>query len=99
MKFLPGATDVGHRASLQVYVNELILGNNTILLKLDDQRVSTVTYSVLSYLMTRDSRFADKAFSTFNILLSRSSLISGTGEKDRNRFFNTLRDKVNAIRK
>ena len=99
VKFLPGATDVGHRASLQVYVNELILGNNTILLKLDDQRVSTVTYSVLSYLMTRDSRFADKAFSTFNILLSRSSLISGTGEKDRNRFFNTLRDKVNAIRK
>ena len=99
VKFLPGATDIGHRASVHFYVNELILGNNTILLTLDNQRLSTVTYSVLSYLMTKDNRFADRAFATFNTLLSRSTLISRTGEKDRNRFFNTLRDKVNAIRK
>ena len=99
VKFIPGLTDVAHRASLQVYVNELILGNNTILLRLDDLRISTVTYSVLSYIMTRDPRFADKAFSTFNTLLNRSTLISKTGEKDRNRFFNTLRDKVQTLEK
>lgn len=98
VKFIPGHTDVGHRASLQVYVNELILGNNTILLRLDNQRISIVTHSVLSYLMTKDNRFADKAFGAFNTLLSRSTLISSTGEKDRSRFFNALRDKVNALK-
>ena len=98
VKFIPGTSDVGHRASLQFYVNELILGNNTILISLDNQRVCTVTYSVLSYLMTKDDRFAAKAYSTFNTLLSRATLISKTGEKDRNRFFNALREKVEILR-
>lgn len=99
VKFMPGMTDVGHRAQVQVFINELILGNNTILLNLDGQRMSIITYSVLSYLITRDERFANKVFNSFNTLLSRSTLVSRTGEKDRNRFFNTLREKVLSIRK
>lgn len=99
VKFMPGSTDVSYKGPIQFYVNELILGNNTILLSLDDKRMSMITYSVLNYLITRDDRFATKAFETFNTLLSRSTLISKTGEKDRNRFFNTLRDKVNALRR
>ena len=97
-KFMPGATAVGHKGSIQFYVNELILGNNTILLNLDNKRLSMVTYSVFSYLITQDERFATKAFDTFNTLLGRSSLVSRSGEKERNRFFNTLRDKVNQLR-
>lgn len=99
LKFKPGGTDISHRAPIKFYVNELILGNNTILLELDNQRLSTVTYSVLSYLITNDSRFSQKAFDTFNILLGRSSLISNTGEKERNRFFNILRTKVDELKK
>lgn len=99
VKFMPGATDVTHRGPIQFYVNELILGNNTILLDLDGKKLSMVTYNVFSYLITQDNRFATKAFTTFNTLLSRSTLISKSGEKERNRFFNTLRDKVHALRK
>jgi hypothetical protein len=99
VKFMPGDTEVAYKAPIQFYVNELILGSNTILLTLDNKRVSMVTYSVFNYLITRDARFADKSFTTFNTLLSRSTIISQTGEKDRNRFFNTLRSKVNALRK
>lgn len=99
VKFMPGAGEAGYRAPLQFYVNELILGNNTILLDLDGSKLSMITYSVLSYIITRDPRFAQKSFETFNNLLSRSTLISSSGEKDRNRFFNTLRDKVNELRK
>jgi hypothetical protein len=98
-KFMPGATDLAYKAPIQFYVNELILGNNTMLLYLDDKRLSMVTYSVFNYLFTRDERFSNKIANTFNTLLSRSTLISKTGEKDRNRFFNTLREKVNALRK
>lgn len=99
VKFMPGTPDTAYKGKIDFYVNELILGSNTILLALDDQRISMVTYNVFSYLITRDQRFAEKAFDTFNILLSRSALISRSGEKERNRFFNTLRDKVNELRK
>lgn len=99
VKFMPGATDVAYKAPIQFYVNELILGNNTMLLHLDDKKLSMVSYSVFNYLFTRDERFSNKIANTFNTLLSRSTLISKTGEKDRNRFFNALRDKVNCLRK
>lgn len=98
VKFMPGATDVTYRGSIQFYVNELILGNNTILLTLDNKRVSILVHSVLSYLMTGDERFSAKTFESFSTLMSRSSLISKTGEKERNRFFNALRDKVDALK-
>jgi len=38
-------------------------------------------------------------FENFNTLLSRSTLISATGEKERNRFFNAMRDRVNSLKK
>lgn len=99
VKFMPGAADVSHRASIQFYVNELILGNNTMVISLDNTRLTMITYSVFHYLFTRDERFTNKVEDSFATLLSRSTLISQTGEKDRNRFFNALRDKVNALRK
>lgn len=95
-KFMPGTTHP--MGGIQFYINELILGNNTILLNLDGKMTSMITYSVFNYLMTQDERFSARAFETFNTLLSRSTLVSKVGEKDRNRFFNTLRDKVNRLR-
>ncbi len=68
------------------------------MLNLDGQQMSMVTYSVFNYISTADTRFAAKAFGTFNTLLSRSALISRSGEKERNKFFNTLRDKVNQLK-
>lgn len=96
-KFMPGAKEVSYKAPIQFYVNELILGNNTMVIKLDKQALSMVTYSVFYYLFTKDSRFSDKAMHSFNTLLGRSALISKSGEKERNRFFNTLRNKVNRL--
>ncbi len=98
-KFMPGAGDAGHRSTLQFYINELILGNNTMVIKLDNKELSMVTYSVFQYLFTDDIRFSAKVMTSFNTLLGRSALISKTGEKERIRFFNILRDKVNTLKK
>jgi hypothetical protein len=97
-KFMPESSELAYRNSIEFYVNELILGNNTILLHLNEQRLTLITHSVLSYLMTTDPRFADKNFSSYNSLLGRSALISGSGEKERNRFFNMLHTKIEALR-
>lgn len=98
-KFMPGAADVSMAAPVKFYINELILGNNTYILELDGKWISTVTYGVLSFMTTQDPRFSQKAFESFNALLSRATLVSGTGEKDRNKFFNAYRDKVETLRR
>ncbi len=78
VKFMPGATDVAYKGPIKFYVNELILGNNTVLLTLDGKRVSMITYGIFNYLVTRDDSFSNKAFETFETLLSRSTLVSKT---------------------
>jgi BetR domain len=99
VKFMPGAADVSYKAPIHFYINELILGNNTMVISLDGKHLSMVTYSVFHYLFTKDPRFYAKVMSSFDTLLGRSTLISKTGEKDRNRFFNTMREKINGLQK
>lgn len=99
VKFMPGDYEVSYKAPIQFYVNELILGNNNMVITLDDKKTTMITYSVFQYLFTKDPRFTNKVEQTFEALLCRSTLISKTGEKDRNKFFNTLREKVNALKK
>jgi len=98
VKFFPGATDVSYKASFHLYINEVILGNNSIFVEMDDKRLSFVTYNVINYITTKDQRFNDKSFKNFNTLLSRATLVSGTGERERSRFFNTLREKANKLK-
>jgi hypothetical protein len=98
-KFMPGQSDLSYRASLQFYVNEVVLGNNTILVELNNVRHSFIIYNVLSYLISKDVRFNEKSFESFNIILSRSTLISGTGERERNKFFRSLKERVHNLKR
>lgn len=98
VKFMPGETDVSYKSPIQFYVNEVIIGSNTILMELNELKLSFVTYNVLSYLITRDERFTKKAFANFFTLVSRSQQISGIAEKERNMFFNKMHEKMNCLR-
>jgi BetR domain len=99
VKFMPAGADVTHKAPFKFYVNEIILGNNSFLLDLNGLRLSIITFNALDYMFTRDSRFSKKLFDGFNTLVSRSTLISGTGEKERNRFFRVQREKIIHLKK
>ena len=98
-KFFPGESSVNHRASLKLYVNEVIIGNNTILTELNGNKFSFITYNVFNYLFTKDPRLTDIVFTNFYTLMSRSTLVSETGEKERNRFFESLKQRVRLLRK
>jgi hypothetical protein len=98
VKFMPGDTDISYRAGQELYVNEVVIGSNTILAELDDHKISFIPYNVFSFLHTRDKRFNESVFNGFQTLKSRSTLISGTGEKERNKFFRHLCSKVNELR-
>lgn len=98
VKFMPGATSVSHKAAINIYIQELVMGNNTMLLTLEDKHLVMITYGVFNYLFTRDPRFSNKISSMFNALFSRSTLISKTDERARTQFFNLLREKINTLK-
>jgi hypothetical protein len=97
-KFMSGDSELVYKAAVQLYVNEVVIGSNTILIELDGQKISFIPYNVFSFIFTKDNRFGESISRGINIIQSRSTLISKTGEKERNRFFNKLRDRINLLR-
>lgn len=98
MKFMAGDTDVLYRAPVQLYINEVVIGSNTILTRLDGQTMSFIPYNVFSFMSTKDKVFGESIERSIGIIQSRSTLISQTGEKERNRFFNLMKERVNDLR-
>ena len=99
VKFMPGAAVVNNKVLFKFCLNEVLLGNNTIICNLDEQRLSIITYNALNYLITKDERFGKIQLHGFNTLVSRSTIISGTGEKERNKFFRVQREKILQLKK
>ncbi len=98
-KFLPGTGEVRYAAPLKFYINEIILGNNSIMVETDEVKIAIINHIVLKYISTTDKKFTEKTFANFQNLVSRSILISETGERDRSKFFKALRERVQACRK
>jgi len=95
-KFAAGSPGDGKHAAYKIYINEFILGDNTILAVLGEQKIVYINHSVLNYLVTRDQSFCDSTFQHIQNIIKRSTLISEVGEKERRRFFNLIREKITA---
>jgi predicted transcriptional regulator len=98
VKSMKGESDLIKKGSFQLFVNEIILGNNTYILRLDGKTSAYINYAVLKYLSTQDPKFCGNLHDSFQNLVSRSTLISKVGEKDRNHFFNLLREEAVKLR-
>ncbi len=82
-------------ASYKMFVNEIVLGDNTVIAELGDMQVTFLNHSVLYFVETRDAHF-NKAISIhMQNLIKRGTMISTSGEKERIKFFNRLRYHIN----
>jgi len=97
-KWAPGSSGDRTGATYKMYVNELILGDNTLLAVLGDRRITYINHSVLNYLVTSDPGFCEHTYQNIRNLIKRSMLISEVSEKERRRFFNNIREKIIARR-
>jgi hypothetical protein len=86
--------DSEKKVKYTVFVNEFILGDNTGLIEVDDQRLVSLNHNVINYTITTDKRFTDYTWQNMQVLLKKSTLISEIGERDRQLFFDTLRQKI-----
>jgi len=94
VKFNIGETPGAGAASYRMFINELILGNNTLLAEVGDGRITFLNHSVIYFIATQDERFNSAMFGNMENLMKKSTLISTIGEKDRSGFFNRLRNKI-----
>lgn len=91
-------TTEGLENSFQLYENEVVLSDNTILATVDGKTTVYLTFNVLSLLVTHDSVFAQHISKYLNGLLRKSNLISLYGARDRNRFFHNLYLSIEALK-
>ncbi len=93
-KFNIGEEPGRESAEYRLFVNELILGDNTYLAELDDMKLSFLNHSVLYFVATKDERFNATISENMQNLIKKSTQISSVGEKERVKFFNRLREEI-----
>jgi hypothetical protein len=95
-KFSPNGKQINRHVSYKMYVNEFILGDNTIVALLGDAKVVYLNHSVINFMLTKDPAFCEYTCQHFQNIIKKSTLISEVGEKERSRFFNGIKEKINA---
>ncbi len=76
--------------SFRMYENEVVLNDNAIFVRIGEQMGTYLTFNVISLLVTQDPAFCKNVEQHMRQLIKKSNLISTSGEKARNRFFNKL---------
>ena len=98
-KFLPGKHMEENKVKYSVYINDFILGDNTIMVEMDGEKMVFLNHNVINYVRTNNEEFTKYSFETLEILLRKSMLISEISEKERQLFFDTLRERIHERRK
>lgn len=93
-KFPYGRPPHGVNGNFQLFHNDMILVDNTILVKAGDSCATYLTSNAINLMQSRDKAFFEYNYAWGRNLLSKSVPISGTAERERNRFFRILHEKI-----
>lgn len=82
-----------------LYKNEILIADNTILYRMNERKTVYISHNITELLLTAHDTFTEQTENFINNLKSRSVLISTTGEKERNKFFNRIEEKIETVKK
>ena len=71
-----------------------MIAETTVLFLMGDKRVSFITYNTMNILSTSQEGFCDHIERYLTNLRNKSTLISNTAEKERNKFFKRMYEKI-----
>lgn len=97
-KLLPGQQANDNSPAFNMYINELIMGDNLILAQLDSMQITYINHSIINFITTHDQRFNTYMKQTMDNMTNKSTAISGVNEKARIKFFGRMQDKINRAR-
>ena len=93
-KYLPDENPELKKRNFKFFYNRVTLGDNTIMAIADNFKTVFLNYDVMNYMVTRDEKFCNDTHNDLQAISRRSTLISISGEKQRNIFFNILLSKI-----
>ena len=93
-KMMPGEQSVSRESSYRFFYNRVVLGDNTIMVVTEAGKSIFINYGHLNYLQTTHPEFCNELSADFENLMKRSTLISHTGERQRNIFFHIILQKI-----
>lgn len=96
-KFPYGKHPVGKEGNFRLYHNDIVLADNTIVIKAGDMRSTFLTSNAINLMQSHNKAFFEYNYQWGMNLLSKSVPISGTAEKERNRFFLKLREQIDKV--
>jgi len=82
------------QGKFEIYFNEVILGDNSVLALLDGKKIAFLNHSVINIIHTTDMRFTESMYEHIQNLVKKSTLISSVSEGERARFFKYLRNRI-----
>jgi len=84
----------GVEGNYRLFMNEVVLSDNTVLVQSGDFKTVFLTYNVVNLLSATDSAFTGQIESFLTGLLKKSIQISAAAAKERRRFFSRLINHV-----
>jgi len=98
VKFMPLAGPGSQSSRYSLYVNDFVIGDNTVMAITDDNKTSFITHSHMNFMIINDKTFTDYHHTFIKNIIRKSTLISETGEEARGRFFHLIRQKIELCR-
>ena len=80
-----------------LYLNEVTIADNSVIFRMGDIKVVNLAHNVINILTTTDPKFCDYTYSTVKNIINNSILISVASEKERTKFCQMMRRKVELL--
>ncbi|MEX1241341.1 MAG: helix-turn-helix transcriptional regulator [Cyclobacteriaceae bacterium] len=81
-----------------LFKNEILIADNTFLFKMGNKHAVFINHNTLNVLSTIQESFCRQTETYLRNLLNKATKISGTGEKERLKFFNRIEAKIRNLR-
>lgn len=86
------------RPKFALYYNEIMVLDNSILSRIKSRFIYNMPYGGVNYLSSNNEELSMDMQTYFELQAQKSSAITAVSEKERNRFFQRLRNRVEALR-
>jgi hypothetical protein len=93
-RFTYGSPPSQNPASFRMFYNDVITGDNCVLAKIGNSKITYINHNLINFMFTRDENFNNYTLDTFENAIQKSTQISVVGEKTRSKFFDQLRMKI-----
>jgi hypothetical protein len=84
--------------AFNLYLNEVLIGDNSVLFRIGDKRMVFITANQFNILSTTHEHFCKLMEDYVANMVNKSTLISHTAERERSKFFNRMDKKVQNVR-